>query len=157
MNKASKDFEKLINKDKYQVFVLYSRAGFPFNFALHPWFVINKKGQISRYDIRHYLNKDINYGYLHINEQPPFQGFPSLFPLKIFFSKKRIVDVTEGEENSTAHKMIDFIENSVVKYPHIHKYSFMGPNCGTYVEWVLKNFSEINLKLPWNSFGKDFK
>lgn len=151
------DFENLINKEKYQVFVVYSRAGFPFNFALHPWLVINKKGEISRYDIRHYLNKDKSYGYFHVNEQPPFQGFPTFFPLRKFFSKTNLIKKIEGDENSTAYKMIEFIGNTITKYPFVRKYSFMGPNCGTYVEWVLKNFPEVEIKLPWNSFGKDYK
>ena len=53
-------FEKLIDKNKYQVFVFYCPAYFPFNFFKHPWFVINKKGEISRYEIRDAFNKKNN-------------------------------------------------------------------------------------------------
>ncbi len=149
-------FDNLITKDKYQVFIVMSRGGFPLTFAVHPWFVINKKGVVSRYDIRHYLNKDRSLGYLHINAQPAFEGIPLFFPLPILPLKTKLIKAIEGDENSLANKMVNFIENSPENYPNIQKYSFFGPNCGTYIEWVLKNFPEIEVKLPWNSIQKKF-
>lgn len=41
-------FGHLIDKEKYQVFVMGSPSNIPLNFALHPWFVLNKQGSISR-------------------------------------------------------------------------------------------------------------
>lgn len=152
----SQEFEKLIDKDKYQVFIMLSRGGLPFTFAVHPWFVVNRKGKISRYDIRHYKNKDRNYGYLHINAQPAFQGIPLIFPIPIFFLKTKLIKMIEGDDNSLAHRVVNFIENSRENYPDIHRYSFLGPNCGTYIEWTLKNFPEIKIELPWNTLQKKF-
>ncbi|SRR5258708_2440869 len=150
------DLEKLVDKNKYQVFILMSRPSFPFYFAVHPWIVINKKGEIKRFEIRHHLNKDKNYGYLHINAQPPFQGFQRFYPFNKFFSQTKLIKMIEGDENSVARKVIDFVENSKENYLHTKKYSFAGPNCGTYIEWILNNFPEINVELPWNAIGKNY-
>jgi hypothetical protein len=48
---TSGEFEKLIDKNKYQVFVVLSRGNFPVSFAVHPWVVVNNKGDIKRYEI----------------------------------------------------------------------------------------------------------
>jgi hypothetical protein len=47
------DFEKLIKEDVYQVFLFHCACTVPLSFASHPWFVINKKGKISRYAVNH--------------------------------------------------------------------------------------------------------
>jgi len=41
----TEEFDKLIDKDKYQVFLMICPASTPVNFARHGWFVINKKEQ----------------------------------------------------------------------------------------------------------------
>ena len=82
---TSQEFDKLIQKDKYQVFILSSSAALPFIVFHHPWFVINQKGKISRFEIRHERNINKNLGYLHINAQPPFQGIPMFYYIKKFF------------------------------------------------------------------------
>ncbi len=154
---APQEFEKLIDKDKYQVFVLASRASFPLSFAIHPWLVINKKGEISRYEIRHYLNTDKSYGYLHINAEPPFLGLPAVYPFNRFFQKTRLLGYIEGDGNSKAKDLAERIEGSRENYPYLKKYSFLGKNCATYVHWALNTFPELKLKLPWNCFGKNYK
>lgn len=49
-----KKFYDLVNNDKYAVYLLSSRAYIPFGFARYPWFVLNKNGVLSRWEIRHY-------------------------------------------------------------------------------------------------------
>ena len=44
------EFYRLVKKDKYQVFLMASRCPMPFVFALHTWFVLNKKGEIDRWE-----------------------------------------------------------------------------------------------------------
>ena len=56
-NDLSRSFEQLEKNDEYQVFVFDSSAYFPFNFARHPWFILNKKGVISRWEVRQERNK----------------------------------------------------------------------------------------------------
>ncbi len=60
----------------------------------------------------------------------------------------------EGDEKSIISEMVKFIEQSPQIYPHKNIYSFLGPNSNTYVQWVLNNFPELEVRLPWNAFGK---
>jgi len=47
----SKDFKKLLNKNKYQLFLFSCPASFPAQMGLHYWFVTNKKGKMSRWEV----------------------------------------------------------------------------------------------------------
>src|SRR3989344_4464552 len=111
MNSDTQKFQSLINKEKYQVFILACPTYTPFNFARHSWFVLNKKGLISRWEIRHKKNKKTN-NYFYLNTQPPFQGINISFFIKKHFWKAKLMGYIEGSENSTAQKIIEFIENS---------------------------------------------
>jgi len=150
---TEKEFEKLIDRNKYQVFVLMSPASF--FLAKHPWFAVNKKGEIHRYEIRHHLNE--SKVHLHVDKQPPFQGMPLIYPIQKFFLNPKLLKMIEGNENSRAKELVDLIENSKENYPYLKKYAFLGANCATYVVWVLNDFPELKIKLPWNAVGKDFK
>ena len=75
------DYNKLIKKDKYQVFIFTCPANAPFHFARHPWIVINEKGKLTRYEVRHLKNKDNTHLYLDLF--PHFQGIEKF----IFFEK----------------------------------------------------------------------
>ncbi|MFA6523897.1 MAG: hypothetical protein WC264_01435 [Candidatus Paceibacterota bacterium] len=105
--------ENLIKKDKYQVFLFASPASFPISFAKHSWFVLNKKGVISRWEVMHFKNKfNKDFKYLHLNNRAPFLGIGLIWPISKFFWKAKLLGYIEGEENSTVKKMIEFIENS---------------------------------------------
>jgi hypothetical protein len=153
--RKDQSFENLINKDKYQVFLFYCPVSFPLNFAMHPWFVLNKKGILSRYEIKRTKNEK---GYFYINNAPPFEGFPVIY---LFFSnflfKSNLLGKIEGDEDSSAFKAIEFIENSEKFYPYCKKYFLPGPNSNTYVQWVLDKFPEFNIKLNWRFIGKNYK
>jgi len=150
------EFESLIKKDKYQVFVFCCPALFPFNFFRHPWFVLNKKGEISRWEIRHDINLE-KHNHLFINNQHPFQGINTTYFVKNYFWKAKLLGYLEGDENSTIKGVIDFIENSKENYPYCNRYFGLGPNSNTYLQWVLNNFPEFNVKLSWRFIGKNFK
>ena len=145
-------FEELINKEEYQVFVFYCQAYFPFNFFRHPWVVINKKGEISRYEIQHYINKK-NSSHLFINNQLPFEGTQITF----FINKKWESNVLGYTEGDVARRAIDFIETTEMHYPYCFKYFSLGPNSNTYVQWILDKFPEFKIKLSWRFIGKNFK
>jgi hypothetical protein len=154
MNK--KDYKKLIDSNKYQLFIFYSKANLPFVFALHPWFVCNEKGKLSRWEISYLANKDSSFGHLHKNSYPLFSGidiFPFTFNSKLKWNSKLLCQY----EGDLAKKIINFIKKSKSNYPALKDYSLVGPNSNTYVQWVLKNFKEIKMELPWNSFGKKTK
>ena len=154
MIKNNQKFEDLINKDKYQIFVFCCPSFIPVNFARHPWFVINKRGEIHRYEIG-----DIKIGdsYIHKDIFPPFQGTEYTRLIKNHFWKAELLGFLEGDENSTAFKAIEFIEDSSNTYPYCNKYRILGPNSNTYLKNILNKFPEFGIRLSWRFIGKEFK
>lgn len=138
------NFKNLLDKNKNQVFILYCPAYFPFNFFRHPWIVLNKKGEISRWEIRHHLNKE-NQTYLFIDHQHPFEGINKMIFIKSRWSVK-FLGLIEGE---IASNIIEFVENSKENYPYVKKYFVLSPNSNTYIQWVLNKFPEFKIKLSW--------
>jgi hypothetical protein len=154
------NFEQLIKPTGYQLFLFTCPVSIPLNFATHPWFVCVKNGKISRWEVRFETNKvnpEIGL-HLHYNSLPPFCGIEKLQILpKQFLWRANLIGSIEGGEGSVAKKIIDFIESSPQKYLNRNRYSFTGPNSNTYAQWVLNNFPELKVKLPWNCFGKNYK
>lgn len=152
------DYSNLIDKSKYQVFLFKSRAIFPFIFAMHSWFVLNKKGEISRWEVEFassYKNRvGIRFGYLHKNLCPIFQGTEVITYMDDIFHPATLLGIVEGE---VALKMIDFISNSPKTYKYQNRYHIWGPNSNTYAEWIINNFPESKFELPKNAYGKNFK
>lgn len=148
----TEDIEKKIDREKFQVLILYCPAYFPFNFFRHPWFVLNEKGNVSRWEVRHHINKQ-NNNYLFVNNQNPFEGI-NKFPYIKSKWNARFLKLIEGD---LAEKITNFIKTSGDKYPYINNYCLNGPNSNTYLVWVLNNFPEINLELSSRFIGKDYK
>lgn len=54
--------------------------------------------------------------------------------------------------------MISFIDKEYKNYEFRGTYRILpGPNCNTFVQLIINKFPESKFKLPWNSFGKNFK
>jgi hypothetical protein len=152
-----KKFKGLIKKDKYQVFLFISKCKIPLIFASHPWFVISKKGKLSRWEILRAPGCcKTSWKHLHLNFLPPTIGL-NIFSKKINYNwKSKFLGSIEGDANSFVKKMIDVIEDSPKEYIFNKKYSLFGPNSNSYIQWILDKFPESNLKLPFNSFGKKY-
>jgi hypothetical protein len=151
----NKEFEQLIDKEKYQVFLFASPGSLPFNFASHPWFVINKLGSISRWEVLfRNTSHTTKWDHLYKDFYPPLRGIEIILFWKKFFWRGKLLGQIDGE---VAQRMANFIENSPTTYPYCEKYSFLGPNSNTYAQWILNNFSEFKARLPRNAFGKNFK
>jgi hypothetical protein len=148
-------FENLVNNDLYQVFLFTSPANIPLSLWTHPWFVINKKGKISRYEVRYKKNKEL--GHIHKDNLPPFDGVEVFSFASYPRWNANLIDKIEGEENSPAQKMCEFIENSINNYKDKNIYFLFGPNSNTYVQWILNNNPEFNGKLKWNALGNNYK
>ncbi|MEJ0053868.1 MAG: DUF3750 domain-containing protein [bacterium] len=162
------DFERLLEKDKYQVFLFACPAGMPASFATHPWFVVNRTGTISRYGIswrtaaqgdrppfaRHTCGKCV--GHLHKDALPSAVGIEMFFFIRGWMWESRLLGSVTGGEGSLAARMADVIERSLETYPYIERYSLIGPNSNTYPQWVVNQFPESGLRLPWNAFGKRY-
>lgn len=152
-------FQDLINPNTYQVFLFTCPAGLPISLARHPWFLINKKGVLSRYELFWRPQKwEQRWGHIHRDFYTPYSGI-AIYPFTEKFLWKSITlhGHVEGDENSLAYEMITHIEASVSEYPFAFTYSFTGPNSNTYAQWILNQFPDCNMQLPWNCFGKDWK
>ncbi len=146
-----------INKNLYQVFVFSCHASMPVSFASHSWLVINKKGAVSRWEVLFIKSgSKTSWGHLHLNFHSPFQGLEIFYFYPRLVWKSYLIGFIEGNENSTAHQIANFIENSPKSYPYCYEYLLWGPNSNTYTQWVLDKFPEFKINLPWNSFGKNF-
>ena len=151
-------FPPQFNPNLFQVFFMSCFCGLPISFARHMWIVVNNKGIISRWEVliqKNYHGK--SWGHLHLNARDPFE------PLGLFSMGGRailspdIIGMCEGEAGSQAEKMIEFIESSPEVYPYCHAYSLTSPNSNSYITWILNHFPEVEIKLPWNAFGKGYE
>lgn len=149
--------QDFIDKSKYQVFVCGSKAHLPFLFASHSWIILNKRGVVSRWEIIFRKNKDKSLGYLHIDDAPPFRGISIIPFMRRIFSEGVVLGHIEGGEDSTARKVIDFVENSRENYPYLNSYVLTGPNSNTYIAWILNKFPELGVKLSSTFIGKNYK
>ncbi|HAE36926.1 MAG: hypothetical protein UR85_C0002G0025 [Candidatus Nomurabacteria bacterium GW2011_GWF2_35_66] len=156
INKMENNYQNLIDLNKYQVFLFKSRVTFPFIFAIHPWFVLNKKGELSRWEVIHIkgYKAEEKWGHLYKNLFPLFQGLGFFIFSKKPTFKIKLIGSVEGD---LASKMISFIENSPENYKHKYIYHFRGPNSNTFATWIINNFPDSGMKLPWNAFGKNYE
>lgn len=157
----NKNFFEKINKSGYHIFLFSCSAVFPLNFFFnHSWFVIVKDGNISRWEVRFETNdkNPITGKHLHFNTSKPFVG-TSIAPYvyKHLLWKPSLLKYIDGREGSLAQKMYDFIENSDKKYKYKNNYFPTGPNCNTYIQWILNSFPEFDIKLSWRFIGKKYK
>lgn len=152
------EFEKLIKKDQYQVFVFSSNCSFPVTPARHAWFVVNNKGTISRWEILFNKNETTNsWGHLYKDYLPPTVGMKMIRFAWSPYWEGQLLAAVDGAENSDVHKLVELIESSPNSYPHNDNYNMiMGPNSNGYIGWVLRQFPELGIELPWNCLGKNY-
>lgn len=152
------EFNKLIDKNKYQVFLFSSPVPIPLNFAAHTWFVINLKGKIHRWEFGLFRGSPHPNGIGILKDfLKPIEGM-NIYPWKSnpkFNSK--LIDFIEGGEKSIAKDLALFIEKKSNSYPLKDIYKLLSPNSNSYVSWVLNKFPNSGLKLPFNAFGKNYK
>jgi len=149
------EFSKMFDEKKFQVFIFRCPCNIPFNIFSHTWFVINKKGKLSRWEVLFRKKCKSSWGHLHKNYFQLADGIDMfLFKSKFIWDSKLIGIV---DKNSLAKKMINLIEKSKNEYPYRDYYNLLGPNSNTYVQWILNHFPKIKIKLPWNAVGKKYK
>jgi hypothetical protein len=147
--------QPLFDKTKRQVFLYACPANIPLSFASHSWFITNKKGVLSRWEVLFRENQcPTSWGHLHKNFLPPFQGI-EIFP----YSEKYFWGGTllGHAEDEVAEFMIEHLESSPTAYPYCYAYDLRGPNSNTYTQSVLDAFPGFPASLPWNSFGKGYR
>jgi len=153
------EFKRLVKKDKYQVFLFSSPIPIPLNFIVHTWFVLNKKGKLSRWEVWEHKNKcKTSWGHVHLNLHKPEIGirmlpFSNFKPYGPRFNSKLIGKI----EGKNAKKMIDFIEKNSKDSVFVNNYNYFGPNSNTYTQWIIDKFEKSKLKLPLSALGKNYK
>lgn len=148
-----------IDPNKYQVWLYTSRVRLPFSFAVHPWFVVNNLGTVARYEVTAPVyDRDKSVGHLNQDVYPPFRGWPILRHFDTPTWPIHLCGFVEGDEQSLAKDMIDCIESTFDDYPYRDIYNLTkGPNSNTYAQWVLEQFPQAGMHLPWNAFGKKYR
>ena len=152
-----KKFQELLDKKKYQVFVMSSPVPFPLNYGIHLWFVINLKGKIHR----------IEFG--KFNGSPHKDGVGVLKDFlahttgmnRCFFRKNprfssKVEDFIEGHKNSNAFKLATFVLEQHEDYPLKNEYKLLGPNSNSFVGWVLKQFPNIDMNISSRAVGLNY-
>lgn len=147
--------------EDFQVYFYTSPAHKPFHFAVHPWVVTVHKGLINRWEIIHkkYNNKTRS-GFVYKNFYTnPTQGIKQSYFADTCWSPEKVTLIggITGNKNSLAAKMLIFIETQAFHYEHKNQYTIWpGPNSNTFAQWILDQFPDAQIMLPWNAIGKNY-
>jgi hypothetical protein len=153
MNNANNDATAV----PYKVCVYTTPANIPAGFlARHAFIVVSRFGVLSRYEVL-FQKKRKTGGYVYKDFLPPLSGLPVFFFSKKYCFKSKCIGCIEGDANSVARHAADLIEDTLSSYPYKNSYNLLGTNSNTYVDWILKQCSQIPVVLPWNCFGKKIK
>ena len=148
-----KEFQKLVKRNRYQVFIFSSPLPFPFNLLIHSWIVTANRGKVKRWEILHLKNlAGQKTGYFYVNLLKPSQRMNRIFR-KNFFSKiewnSKLIGYVEGGKGSVAERFVKFMEKNAIHYRRENGYNpVFGPNCNTFIAWALNRFPEVKIKLP---------
>ena len=154
----SLEYRRIINKEKYQVFLFSSPVPYPLMFAVHTWFVVNLRGKINRWEFGQFKGSPHKNGIGILKDFfEPAEGMNKYFWKSNPRFNSKLIDFIEGDEDSTAKDLAEFIEVNSNSYPLKNKYILIGPNSNTYIQWVLNRFPKVDFKLPLNAIGKNFK
>jgi hypothetical protein len=160
-----------MDSDDYEVSVYSSKLGIPFSFVAHTHIVTKHAGMQHRYDVfmpvtvpdtvKPYI------GTIYKNLLPPNIGFLVLFRKNYWLRtdhnklrwKTHSHSSVVGATGSPAYKLFQFIETGGLKsYPNQNQYNFiLGPNSNSFTQWVVNQFPECNLSLPFNAWGKGYQ
>ena len=169
--KNQKEFEKIIDKKKYEVFFLSCRFHlyWKFNFICHNHIVINKLGKLDRWEVHYSKNmeNEINdkkyllktmkkFNHIYKNFVSPVISFLK-YPTSISSERFLVKLVKKFDDEKLCKKIIKFVENTPKNYPYRNKYiSYPGPNSNTYIQYIIDELN-LDVKLSVNSFGKNYK
>ncbi len=145
---------EIIQKIVMEVSLYSSICSFPFIFARHCWLVIEEDKMTERYEIFHFKNHNRNFGYMSINRFAPDSWIERIHGWNYGNWKWKFLGKFT---KTTAKKIAKITRDSFYNYKNKHSYRiFPGPNSNTYIQWILDQVPECDLKLPWNAFGKKF-
>lgn len=120
----------------------YGWRGF---FAVHPWIIYKRQGEttFTRYDVVGWRAPQV----VQRNYAVPDGLWYGSSPKLLVDHRGRGVDA-----------MIDAIEAAVASYPHADDYrSYPGPNSNTFLAHIGREVPALQLDLPANAIGKDYR
>ena len=115
------------------------------NFAVHPWIIYKRKGEVAytRYDVVGWRAPQVVQRNYAIPDGLWYGSVPAL-----------LVDHRGAEVEA----MIDGIEAAVASYPFTDQYrSYPGPNSNTFLAHIGREVKALQLDLPANAIGKDYR
>lgn len=110
----------------------------------HSWFTIKLPGAdtFDRWEVSLYQEEP--YGYVRQNFRAPdkYVGGGEIY-------------VWAELVGAEALPVVEFISQESPDYPYYDRYTYAGPNCNTYVQWVLDQ-TGWDVELPPSSVGKEY-
>jgi hypothetical protein len=120
----------------------YGWRGF---FAVHPWIIFKRQGQAAytRYDVVGWRVPEVLQRNYALPDGLWYGATPEL-----------LVD----HRGAGVEAMIDDIEAAVASYPWADRYlSYPGPNSNTFLAHIGRHVPALQLDLPANAIGKDYR
>lgn len=147
----------------YSIYVYATPMSFPFNFPVYTWVEILHGAKNERYDLWGYpgLHKTPDLGYIykdifsnHLGTTlSPFVNVNNLTKRQT----GKVISEVCGEHDSSAHSLYSAIKRNALNYPYAYTYNMIfGPNCNTFIQWLLDLVPESKLHLPFNAWGKKY-
>ncbi len=138
------DPAKLVNTAIVQVYVAPT-YGWRGKAAVHPWIIFKRSGetQFTRYEVTGWGNGDR----IRKNSHGPDDYWYGATP-------RLLVD----KRGPAAAAMIPQIEAAIASYPWKETYhAWPGPNSNTFLAHIGRNVPALELNLPANAIGKDYR
>jgi hypothetical protein len=115
------------------------------NFAVHPWIIYKRKGETAytRYDVVGWRAPQVVQRNYAIPDGLWYGSTPEL-----------LVD----HRGPNVEAMVDAVEAAVASYPYANEYrSYPGPNSNTFLAHIGREVPALQLDLPSNAIGKDYR
>ncbi|WP_417829334.1 DUF3750 domain-containing protein [Thalassospira sp.] len=134
------------NRDQAVVMVMAADTfGWRSYFAVHPWIIYKRAGETryTRYDV-------VGWGSGNVVRQN------YAIPDGLWFgAEPKLLADHRGE---VAEKLIPEIEDAIKSYPFPREYrSYPGPNSNTFIAHIGREVAGLNLDMPANAIGKDYR
>ncbi len=137
---------KLANQAAIQIYTARS-ARWRGAVSSHSWIALKTENEqiFTRYEIIGW-KRNKNGHYLHITQATEDNYWYGYKPVKIFelFGEK-------------AEKLIPILKTEIKNYPFLNTYqAWPGPNSNTFIAYLAKKHSALNVDLPATAIGKDY-
>jgi hypothetical protein len=114
-------------------------------FAVHPWIIFKRSGETSftRYDVIGWRSQVVQRNYA--------------LPDGLWYGAMPRLQV-DHRGGAGVNAMIDRIESAIRSYPYPDRYqAYPGPNSNTFLAHIGREVPQLQLDLPANAIGKDYR